>query len=295
MQIKPTRIGAKSLSYEKCPRRVILEIISKMKGIQIDVEENRYIIAGNLLHLSLQRTFKNNFSNIEYFYYRKGLSVGDSVYEALRNELEFITNLYINSIGSWDPMEIIEGIQRANEFLPHLSNFASEKLILIKKGKLLNLMVQDEFSLIKILDNKLLIKGKVDFISLTPNGNLRIVELKSGSRNSKRDDSQLRIYGEILKLEYEKNGRDFSGNILELWYIKTSVNKIKIIEIEENNSELMRINGILQKIKEVKGIDDLEEKPKNCDYYCSLCEYLDEIFPEQRKKQKSILDFLNGN
>jgi len=135
LQVKPTRIGVKNLAHDQCPRRIYLEILAKMKGINPKVEKNQYIIAGNILHLILQRTFKKNFANIEYFYYRKKMSLDNAIKEAMIEELNFITDLYVKSKGQWEATELIFGIERANEYLPNLAEFASKYLVLEKNLK----------------------------------------------------------------------------------------------------------------------------------------------------------------
>ena len=73
------RLGVTSVNEFNCERRTILQILLAEQDIHPPFSPNKYVYAGNFLHLILQRIFLKNFSNVEYFYYRKE----KSVYEAL--------------------------------------------------------------------------------------------------------------------------------------------------------------------------------------------------------------------
>lgn len=128
--------------------------------------------------------------------------------------------------------------------------------------------IKDSFSdyekMIKPINDKVSISGKFDRIDKLANGNLRIVDFKTGK--SKNGIFQLEFYKLLAEL-------NFNVKVDEVSYYYLSEGKIKNVNVSENKTEEIK-EKVLEKINNIENSKDFSPNPgRLCDHcnYKEIC------------------------
>ncbi len=271
--IRSIRLGVTSVTEFNCERRTILQILFAEQDIKPPFTPNKYLYAGNFLHLILQRTFLKNFSNIEFFYYRKRKSIYESILLTMELELENLKKIWMSNFGPWKNYryDFSSSFDIITAQIQNLAKLAQSLIILNDENKIISLVINDEFTLIHRINGNFQIKGKVDLVAFSQNGGLRIIEYKTG-KPKQEDEYQLKLYGDILEKSFPNQKIS-----LEIWYSKPQYNEIKIISHQSNIDLLDKISSSYSKARTISNIDELPTQnftSVTCQY-CKLCELTD--------------------
>lgn len=266
----------------ECPRRILKTIIGLGKGIEFELKENYFLLAGNILHSILQDSFKFNFGKIEYYYCNKGLNLEDALYTVFSQAYERWRMLFNIQFPSALWVEYPDSIAKVDEYCGKQLNSlakASETLITVENGKLQSLLLGEEFQVSYKLRSGVIITGRIDlFVRTKKPKRYRIIELKTGGRPRESDKTQIKLYGEIFSKSYPNY--EFE---LELWYTQKKRAIIRKIDLDENQSNLSVIEDLITQSMTIKSIADLPPSGDPfgwCRYphTCSICEKEWEIF-----------------
>ncbi|MHA1878643.1 MAG: PD-(D/E)XK nuclease family protein [Promethearchaeota archaeon] len=272
-------LHASQVSYFECKRKIVLYILCLAKDIKIQINDNKHLLAGNVLHTILQDTFRwYNFPLVEYYYYNESKTIEESLKKVFFHEYNKWKNLFDLQIPSslWmnDPSSVDTIHDKVINQIDNLAKLAST-LVCEKNGKIESLVLGEEFHLNYKLNNNAILIGNIDLLARTNQSNkFRLIELKTGKRYPS-DEVQLKIYGEVFRNSFP----DYEIE-LELWhpYYKREIKKI--IELEKDNEVLMRINELIQEILKIEKISDLPPEKENT-YYCNnICKFCNAYLPK---------------
>ena len=267
------RLGVTSVNDFSCERITILKILFAEQNIKTPFSPNKYVYAGNFLHLILQRVFLKNFSNVEFFYYRKGKCIYEAILRSMKIELDFFKKIWMSNSGPWKYYrhEFSSNFDIITSQLHILAKLAESLVIIDDNEELISLVIQDEFTLLQRINNNFQIRGKVDLVAFSELGGLRIIEYKTGTPKEV-DENQIKLYGEILNKSFPNQ-----SIFLELWYSKPEFDEIKTITQDSKLNLLDRISELHSKSREISDIKELPRQnftSKTCQY-CKLCELSD--------------------
>ncbi len=269
---KSIRLGVTSVNEFNCKRRTMLQVLYAQQEIKIPFTPNKFVYAGNFLHLILQRVFLRNFSNVEFFYHRKSKNIKDAILLSMEIELDSIKKIWMNNTGPWKyhRQEFSNSFDIITSQLHNLALMA-ESLVTINNNEITSLVIQDEFTVINRINHNFQIRGKIDLVAFSETGGLRIIEYKTGTPKLE-DENQIKIYGEILYSSFP----DQQIN-LELWYSKPKFDQIQKIDQKTIGGLLQEISNLYEKSQQLNNIKKLPEQDftsKVCQF-CKLCDFID--------------------
>lgn len=272
-------LHASQIAHFECECKLAIYILCLAKNINIPLEENKYFLAGNVLHSILQDTFRwNNFPLVEHYYYNENLSVEESLKKIFLREynkwkrlfdLPIPSSLWMNNQGCMDYIN-----EKVTNQLDNLAKLAST-LVLEKNNEIKSMVIGEEFNLSHKLKYVLLV-GNIDILARTENPNrFRLIELKTGKRYPS-DEIQLKIYGEVFRKSYPKYDLQ-----LELWHPNFARKIKKDIILSEDNEVLNKIEDLVERVLRIKKESDLPPKNNKNTYYCEkMCKYCKYYIPE---------------
>ncbi len=275
------RVGISALSFFQCSRRQILSLLAAKKGIRPKMEVSKYLMAGKALHAILQETFRYHLDKIHYHFYRKKLSLSDSILNVMKAlSVRWETFFRYEAGFPWEDnrAEISGALSLIDDHLPILAQ-CSLSLLDDTQGEksVQTLTVADEFEVMAKLRRNIILNGRIDLLAREDH-RLRFIELKTGSPKDS-DEFQLRLYREIAK----QTSPDIDIS-LELWYTKPSsdLTNARIKNVTDiHKSLLKKLNEIIEIAASIKESNDLPERiydPYLC-RYCKYCDQINQLFP----------------
>lgn len=131
----------------------------------------------------------------------------------------------------------------------------------------------DYKDMIKTLEGDTCISGKFDRIDKTENGNLRIIDFKTGKEGAE-DYLQLEFYKLLAEMNFEAK-----VDLVSFYYLDSK--KVKNFDFSKVDKETIKTR-IVNKIKEIEGTQDFRPKPN---FLCTHCDFY-EICPVFASKNK---------
>lgn len=267
----------------KCERRIFLTIKGILKGVEFEASESQFLLAGSIVHVVLQETFKFNFGLIEHYYTINGNDLKDAILTVFHERFKIWHKLFDIELSSaiWiDNPDIVDEVNKRclNQF-DNLADLATS-LIKVEKNQLHSLVLGDEFHVSYKLKVGAFITGKIDLLVKTNNPKMyRIIELKTGENREDWHEIQLKLYGQLFAKSYPNYNYD-----LELWYPLVSNEKFSI-GMEEVIDIGSTIEELINKSTTINSLEDLPD-PGDPDgicrysYSCNVCSHEWEIFDD---------------
>ena len=257
----------------ECLRHNYLSILASLKGIEIGIDFNRHLLAGELLHTILQETFLRSFSRVQLYYHRYEFDIEKSLYWTMKFIESKWHNVFLSEHYSQSHMidEIEAAMEKCEEQIPNLAKLSTSLVHIMDDDTILTSSVAEEFVVRSQVGEYLFLTGHVDLVSLEDN-HLKLIELKTGGKYA-YDATQLRMYGEIFARRHSKDLIK-----MELWYSKNgSIRNIEIIDNESVLEGIEKVSRMAPNISTEKQLPPPISKYR-CGRFCQLCDMIPEIF-----------------
>lgn len=278
------RLNLTDVSYEECPRKAVLAIKSEILDIRPPFEESTASITGKIAHSLLQDLLTWNFELVNYYYARKEYSVEEALISAIQDIYQIWETLIEteNPVYPWRgnlrmQQDILDNI---DETIPKLA-FLAQSVIKPTEEKLINMVLGTEFQIeVPILQYAIII-GKIDLIAWGSENELRVIELKTGTKKVD-DENQVCFYAEVIKRNFQN-----LTVIPERWRTKgLKRGKIDYFDPAGTNYYHDRAKSLITQAINLQDSNQLPSKRSN-QYVCRWCQLCDHVIPKLEQTESS--------